>query len=133
MRSVSQSCSPGVKENHTMKYDIYSLIGAYCISAQQGQELYDAIHLQLTSNIEIKLDFSGVKDCSALFFNYAIGQLFKDISDADLTRLVEFSNLESMGLKTLEMSINGARRYYIGGNYSQVINRARKGYMANQE
>jgi hypothetical protein len=94
-----------------MKYNIYNLIGAYCVTPLSGQKIYEIIHPVLIDGTAVELNFFGVKAYAAPFFNYAIGQLLKDISNKDVNRLVKCSNLNSTGTSVLQMVMNSSRRY----------------------
>jgi hypothetical protein len=113
-----------------MKYNIHNLIGAYCVTPQRGQELYDMIHPLLAEGTAVELDFLGVKAYAAPFFNYAIGQLLKDISNEDVNRLVKYSNLSSTGANVLQMVLNSARRYYTDDSYRQAVHEVREEELA---
>jgi STAS-like domain of unknown function (DUF4325) len=113
-----------------MKYNIHNLIGAYCVTPQRGQELYDIIHPLLTEGKAVELDFLGVKAYASPFFNYAIGQLLRDIPDADVDRLVKFSNLSNTGTNVLQMVMNSAKRYYTDDNYRQAVHEVREEELA---
>jgi hypothetical protein len=113
-----------------MKYNIHNLIGAYCVTPQRGQELYDIIHPLLTEGTAVELDFLGVKAYAAPFFNYAIRQLLKEISNEDVNRLVKYSNLSSTGANVLQMVMNSARRYYTDDSYRQAVHEVREEELA---
>jgi hypothetical protein len=113
-----------------MKYNIHNLIGAYCVTPQRGQELYDIIHPLLTEGTTVELDFLGVKAYASPFFNYAIGQLLKEISNEDVNRLVKCSNLSSTGTNVLQMVMNSARHYYTDDSYRQAVHEVREEELA---
>jgi hypothetical protein len=113
-----------------MKYNIHNLIGTYCVTPQRGQELYDIIHPLLTEGTAVELDFLGVKAYAAPFFNYAIRQLLKEISNEDVNRLVKYSNLSSTGANVLQMVMNSARRYYTDDSYRQAVHEVREEELA---
>jgi hypothetical protein len=113
-----------------MKYNIHHLIGAYCVTPQRGQELYDTIHPLVTKGIAVELDFLGIKAYASPFFNYAIGQLLKDIPEADVNRLVKFHNLSNTGTNVLQMVMNSAKRYYTDESYRQAVHEVREEELA---
>lgn len=65
-----------------------------CITKEDGQKIYRKIHKLLKEKRVVTLDFSGTTQFSASFFNYAIGQLLKDITEKDLRRLLQIENLD---------------------------------------
>lgn len=113
-----------------MKYNIYNLIGTYCVTPLSGQKIYEIIHPVLIDGTAVELNFLGVKAYAAPFFNYAIGQLLKEISDKDVNRLVKFSNLSSTGTNVLQMVMNSARRYYTDDSYRQAVHEIREEELA---
>lgn len=54
------------------------MIGANCITLDDGQQVYNAIHPELTAGHPVELDFDRVEIFASPFFNAAIGQLLKD-------------------------------------------------------
>ena len=113
-----------------MKYRIHDLIGPYCVTIQSGQDIYDIIHSLLVEQKEVELDFLGIKAYASPFFNYAIGQLLKDIPYEDLSRLVKYTNISSVGNKVLEVVLDSAKRYYSDEHYRQAVNEVREEELA---
>jgi hypothetical protein len=113
-----------------MKYQIRDLIGDYCVTPQSGQDVYDIVHPILLSQTEVELDFLGIKAYASPFFNYAIGQLLKDIPYEDLSCLVKYTNLSSVGNKVLDIVLDSAKRYYSDEHYRQAVNEVREDELA---
>lgn len=113
-----------------MKYQIQNLIGDYCVTIQSGQEIHDLIKPLLIAKKSVILDFSGIKAYACPFFNYAIGQLLKDIPYEDLSRLIQYTNISSVGSKVLEVVLDSAKRYYSDENYRQAVNEVREEELA---
>ena len=99
-----------------MKYNIHNLIGAYCVTPQRGQELYDIIHPLLTEGTAVELDFLGVKAYAS--------------PDADVNRLVKFSNLSRTGENVRQMVMSSAKRYYTDDSYRQAVHEVREEELA---
>lgn len=91
------------------------------MSQQAGQQLYEKIHPALQAGQPVALDFAGVKRFLSVFFNFAIGQLFKDIDPATLDRLLTISNLSPVGPQTCDRVMENAKRYYSDPKYRQVV------------
>jgi STAS-like domain of unknown function (DUF4325) len=106
-----------------MKYQIRDLIGDYCVTPQSGQDVYDIVHPILLSQTEVELDFLGIKAYASPFFNYAIGQLLEDISYEDLSRLIKYTNISSVGHKVLNVVLNSAKRYYSDDKYRKAVDK----------
>jgi STAS-like domain of unknown function (DUF4325) len=107
-----------------MKYNILSITGAYCTTPEAGQKVYDLIHPILLSGEQVELDFLGVKAYASPFFNYAIGQLLKDISAESLGNLIRFINISSVGESVLRLVIDNAKQYYADETFRKAVDEA---------
>ncbi|MEH1922211.1 STAS-like domain-containing protein [Nostoc sp.] len=104
-----------------MKYKVYELIGENCMSQQSGQQIYDLIYPQLQAGKLVELDFADVRRFLTVFFNFAIGQLLRDIKAEDLDRLLVLSNLSPLGQQTYDDVIEDAKRYYSDEQYHKAV------------
>lgn len=104
-----------------MKLNIYELFGENCMSQQAGQQLYEKIHPALQTGQPVELDFAGVKRFLSVFFNFAIGQLLKDIDPDALDRLLTVSNLTPVGQQTYDGVLENAKRYYSDPDYRHAV------------
>jgi len=105
-----------------MKLSIKDYIGPRCISKEDGQKIYDAIGQSVQNGETVTLDFEGVNQLAGPFFNFAIGQLLRDITEADLRRLLHIENLNSTGKLLMEKVIENAAKCYVVKDYRKVIN-----------
>jgi hypothetical protein len=105
-----------------MKYKIYELIGENSMSQKAGQQIYDLIYPQLQAGKAVELDFAGVRRFLSVFFNFAIGQLLRDIKPEDLDQLLVVSNLSPLGQETYDNVIENAKRYYSDEQYREAVN-----------
>jgi len=104
-----------------MKLTIKDMIGPRCIIKEDGQRVYDAIHDALIRGETVVLDFAEVKQFAFPFFNFAIGQLLKDIKEEDLRRLLQLENLDETGNLVVERVIENAARYHGDVNYKKIV------------
>ena len=100
------------KEANTMKYDIHAIVGKNGMTSQDGQKIYNAIYPELKAGHTVELDFSEVEIFASPFFNFAIGQLVKDIQTDTLNQLLKVSHLNSVGMKILKRVIENSKEYY---------------------
>lgn len=114
-----------------MTYKIYDIVGEYAISADGGQKIYNQINPKLLAGDSVELDFTGVKVFASPFFNFAIGQLLKDIAADDLNRLLSFTCLNDNGQKVLERVIANAKRYYCDPQYRKAVDTVLEEYAAS--
>lgn len=91
-----------------IKIKIKDTIGTRCIIQGDGQRIYDAIHTALLKDNPIVLNFEGVRQFASSFFNFAIGQLLKDIKLDSLRSLLSFEMLTGTGQMLLEQVIKNA-------------------------
>ncbi len=87
-------------------------IGRRCLIKEDGQKIYEMIHAPLKEGTTVILDFDGVAQFAASFFNFAIGQLLKDIAENDLYRLLQIENLNETGKLIVKRVIENSINYY---------------------
>jgi hypothetical protein len=105
-----------------MKLSIKDKIGPRCIIKEDGQKIYNEIHGSLKNGEPVTLDFNGVSQFASPFFNFAIGQLLKDIQEADLRRLLQIENLNETGKLVVERVIENAAKYHGDKDYRKIVN-----------
>jgi hypothetical protein len=104
-----------------MKLTIKDKIGPRCIIKEDGQRVYDAIHDALIRGETVTLDFTGVSQFASPFFNFAIGQLLKDIREEDLRCLLKIENLNETGTMVVERVIENAAKYHGDKDYRKIV------------
>lgn len=104
-----------------MKIQIFDLVGSRCIIKEDGQRIYDIIHPALLKRETVILDFDGVTQFASPFFNFAIGQLLKDMTIEDLRKLLQIKNLGSDGLLVIDRVIENASRYHNNVDYRKIV------------
>ena len=104
-----------------MQLIINHMIGPRCIIMEDGQRVYDAIYETLKKGETVKLDFSGVTQFASPFFNFAIGQLLKDIKEDDIRHLLQIENLNETGKLVVERVIENASLYHTDVDYRRIV------------
>lgn len=104
-----------------MAFKVFDIVGEYAITADSGQKIYEQIHPVLVAGKAVKLDFTGVKVFASPFFNFAIGQLLKDIAADRLNQLLEVTELSSDGLNILKRIIANAKQYYSDERFRNAV------------
>lgn len=104
-----------------MEKIIKDMIGLRCITRDDGQRVYDSIHSTLIEGESVTLDFEGVTQFASPFFNFAIGQLLKDISADHLKRLLFIENLVPEGRLVVGRVIENASRYHSDLDYQKIV------------
>lgn len=104
-----------------MKIAIKDKIGPRCIIKEDGQKIFDAIHETLKKGESVTLDFAEVNQFASPFFNFAIGQLLKEIKLEDLHRLLHFDSLNETGTLVVKRVIENAAKYHNNKDYRQIV------------
>jgi hypothetical protein len=112
---------PSLTEDKTMKIMLTQLIGPRCITAEQGKQLYEAIHPDLMEDREVVLDFEGVRSLVSVFLNNSVGLLFKDFERAQLDRLLRFENVTDSQMETLQRVMSNAEKYHRDPEYRKAV------------
>ena len=95
-----------------MKLEVKSLIGERCVTSEDGQRVYDEIYPKLAAGESVCLDFEDVKVFASPFFNFAIGQLLKDLEPENLNQLLQRENITSDGMLVWKRVVKNAKEYY---------------------
>jgi hypothetical protein len=114
-----------------MTYKIYEITGEYATDADSGQQLHDLIHPQLLTGNPVELDFNGVNVFASAFFNFAIGQLLKDVPADHLNQLLKITNLNEDGYFILRRIIDNAKHYYSDPQYKNAVDTVIEEYAAS--
>ena len=93
-------------------FDVFELAGKYCIAPGDGQRLYEQIHPILKAGEPVTLDFSETQVFASPFFNFAIGQLLRDLTPQTLNDLLKVKQLAPPGKDVLRRVIENAKLYY---------------------
>jgi hypothetical protein len=106
-----------------MKHDIHNLVGKNCMTREDGQTIYNLTHPELLAGHPVELDFAEVEIFASPFFNFAIGQLLRDIKPESLNRLLKVSNLNPVGMQILKRVIENSKQYYLNENMSKAVDK----------
>jgi hypothetical protein len=106
-----------------MNYNVFEHIGAYCITLDDGQKVYAAIHPELKAHERVELDFRDVEIVASPFLNAAIGQLLRDLSPEALNTHLKISNLSVLARPVLARVIENAKTYYSNPEYHEAVDR----------
>jgi STAS-like domain of unknown function (DUF4325) len=104
-----------------MKLFIKDMIGPRCIIKEDGQRVYESIRGALSRGETVTLDFSGVTQFASPFFNFAIGQLLKDMKEDNLRSLLQIENLNNTGRLVVERVIENAAKYHGDKDYRKIV------------
>ncbi|WP_082342332.1 MULTISPECIES: STAS-like domain-containing protein [unclassified Shinella] len=96
------------------KISISSIVGGgICVSASDGQKVYEHVQKAVQSGDRVTLSFSGVSRMTTAFLNAAVGQLYGEFSEGTLRkRLAPPVDFEEWHLARLKMVVDRAKVYF---------------------
>ncbi len=95
-----------------MKVNVQPLVGAVCMTYDDGAKLHDAYRPAFDAGEVVVLDFADTRIFVSRFFNAAVGQLLKDYGIAEVRERLRFENLPSAAVAPLRHSVENAERYF---------------------
>jgi hypothetical protein len=104
-----------------MKLSIKEKIGPRCIIKEDGQKIFDEIYEPLMRGETVTLDFNGVSQFATPFFNFAIGRLLNNISEADVRRYLQFENLNETGNSVVERVLENASKQHSNTQLRDIV------------
>lgn len=104
-----------------MLIKINEIIGTRCLIQEDGQKVFDLISTPLKNKEKVILDFKGVSQFASPFFNFAIGQLLKVITENEINKQLEFNNLNTTGEIVKKKVIENALKYHEDKNYQKIV------------
>jgi hypothetical protein len=104
-----------------MMIKVVSAVGENCITVEDGERVYQAIHPELSCGHDVTLDFTGVSVFASPFFNAAIGQLLRDVPAESLQSHLHVVGLSAYGNHVLGRVIDNAKRYYTNPHFRDSV------------
>jgi hypothetical protein len=104
-----------------MNFKIKDILGPRCIIKDDGQKIYNVIHPLLMNGEDVILDFEGITQFASPFFNFAVGQLLKDIKREDIECRLKVQNMSDAGKQLLELVIENAAKYHGNPDYRKIV------------
>lgn len=99
--------------NDQITIKITDLIGnKLCISAEDGQKVYDKIEQLIRSEKNITISFNNVTMLISLFLNVAIGQLYGSFGEDTIRNQLKVEGLSSDDMELLKHVVDNAKKYY---------------------
>jgi hypothetical protein len=102
---------PGMDKAITIK--ITDFIGSpNCISAEDGQKVFEKIEALFKDGKSVILSFDRVKILISLFLNMAIGQLYGSFTEQEIRAKLEVQGLPGDDMELLRRVVDNAKKYY---------------------
>ena len=87
--------------------------GGICVSASDGQKVYNEVRSVVISDNKVTLSFSGVSRMTTAFLNAAVGQLYGEFSAKKIKRhLGPPVDYEDWHLSRLKMVVDRAKEFF---------------------
>ena len=106
-----------------MNVNVQSLVGAVCMTYDDGAKLHDAYRAAFDRGEEVVLDFADTRIFVSRFFNAAVGQLLKDYGVEEVRHRLQIVNLPSAGHVPLRHSVENAQRYFHEPKFQAALDR----------
>jgi len=98
---------------NTVKFKVVEFIGSpLCISADDGQKIFEQIESLLKAGNRVVISFENVTMIVSLFLNVAIGQLYSSFTDEEVRSNVSVDGLANDDVELLRKVVINAKKYY---------------------
>ena len=99
--------------NQSITVQVYDIIGGpLCVSAEDGQRLYEKTAPLLRDGRPVEISFERVDTMIAAFLNAAVGQLYGEPEEETVDKLLSVSHLPADGEEVLQHVIENAKTYF---------------------
>jgi hypothetical protein len=99
--------------NNRITIRVGDLIGSQlCISAEDGQKVFDKVLPLLKDGKPVTISFDHVSMVISLFLNVAIGQLYGSFSEDEVRALIKVEGLSGDDMELLKRVVDNAKKYY---------------------
>lgn len=106
-----------------MKVNVQPLVGAVCMTYEDGAKLHNAYRAAFDRGEEVVLDFADTRIFVSRFFNAAVGQLLKDHGIDEVRQRLKFENLPGAAIAPLRHSVENAQRYFHEPKFQAALDR----------
>jgi hypothetical protein len=107
-----------------MIFSVFKVNGKFCVCNTSGTFIFNLINRNIIKGENICLDFDRVKIFSAVFFNAAIGRLFKFHSSEVIEDRLSIINLDEDAIRLLNLVKRNSQRYYTDAEYRAAVDKA---------
>lgn len=111
-------------EVNRLEVEIADIVGEFCITPDDGQQVYEKIHPALHEGRAVLLNFGGVRVLASPFLNMAVGQLLQDVPYDDVNRCLQTKGLTHHDDTLLRRVVENARDYYSDPVARRALDRA---------
>lgn len=99
--------------NRSIAVHVYDIIGGpLCVSAEDGQRLFEKVAPLLRKGNPVELSFERVDTMISAFLNAAIGQLYGELEEETIDKLLSVSHIAADDEEMLQHVIENAKAYF---------------------
>jgi len=92
---------------------VFDIVGGpICVSAEDGQRLFDKIATLLREGKQVGLSFEQVDTLISTFLNAAVGQLYGEFPEERIRELLSVRDIEADDLDVLKRVVENAKVYF---------------------
>lgn len=93
--------------------NVFNIVGnAVCVEADDGEKVFTQISGALKAGKKILVSFQNVEILTSAFLNTAIGQIYRDFTEAQIKESLKVIQMDSSDIVLLKRVIETAKLYY---------------------
>lgn len=97
----------------TIVVRVYDIVGGpLCVSADDGQKVYDKIAPLLSDGNKVVLSFDKVETMISAFLNAAVGQLYGVLTESKVRELLAVQDMANEDKALLKRVVDNAKVYF---------------------
>lgn len=92
---------------------VFDIVGGpLCVSAEDGQRVYDKIVPLLREGQKVVLSFEQVETLISAFLNAAVGQLYGEFTEDRIRELIDVRDMGEEDMIVLKRVVDNAKTYF---------------------
>jgi len=97
----------------TIRVGVYDIVGGpLCVSAEDGQKVYENIAPLLEAGSKVALSFAKVETLISAFLNAAVGQLYGKFTEDQVRALLAVEDMDQEDMSLLKRVVDNAKLYF---------------------
>ncbi len=98
---------------NTIRVSVYDIVGSpLCVSAEDGQKVYEKIAPLLQDGKKVALSFDKVETLISAFLNAAVGQLYGKFTEEQVRALLAVEDMDQEDMSLLKRVVDNAKVYF---------------------
>ncbi len=93
--------------------NVFNIVGTpFGVEADDGQKVFNLVHKAFSEKKKVILSFLNIEILTTAFLNTAVGQLYKDFTEAEIKGNLEVKDITNPGAVALKRVVDTAKLYY---------------------